>query len=210
MQADPIRVYASGGQNHNHLDEQYGDGHQAQVPDILDNAYVILDFPPSPTGRCLPRRALLDLCMFAEGSRYQEELTVVGSQGKLDCKVPGPGRFWPTELGDAPVAQLTVSQRHKTGSEGWTNNPTITAVPLQTLGIPVDPALLAAGDHNGSTFYQHQKFFDMACRFKAGDVSAMPEVSLQDGLKAVLIGLAAQQSATTGVAISLQDGDYKL
>ena len=115
------------------------------------------------------RRALLDLCMFAEGSRYQEELCVVGAKGKLDCKVPGPGRFWPTELGDAPVAQLTVSQRHKTGADGWTNNPTITAVPLKTLDIPVDKALLAAGDHNGSTFYQHQKFFEMAKAYQKNE-----------------------------------------
>lgn len=199
MQADPIRVYASGAQNHNHLNEQYG----GATPDILDNAYVVLDFANS-------RRALLDLCMFAEGSRYQEELCVVGAKGKLDCKVPGPGRFWPTELGDAPVAQLTVSQRHKTGADGWTNNPIITAVPLQTLDIPVDRALLAAGDHNGSTFYQHQKFFEMAKAFKAGNKNVKPEVSLQDGLKAVLIGLAAEESAKTGAAISLVDGAYKL
>ena len=199
MQADPVRVYTSGGQNHNHLDEAYA----GETPDILDNAYVVLDFPNG-------RRALLDLCMFAEGSRYQEELCVVGAKGKLDCKVPGPGRFWPAELGDAPVAQLTVSQRHKTGSDGWTNNPTITAIPLQTLDIPVDKALLAAGDHNGSTFYQHQKFFEMAKAFKAGDKNAKPEVSLQDGLKAVLIGLAAEQSAKTGAAISLESGAYKL
>jgi myo-inositol 2-dehydrogenase / D-chiro-inositol 1-dehydrogenase len=204
MQAEPVRVYASGGQNHNHLSESY-DG---ATPDILDNAYVVLDFAPDASGRA--RRALLDLCMFAEGARYQEELTVVGARGKLDCKVPGPGRFWPAELGDAPVAQLTVSQRHKTGAEGWTNNPSITAVPLQTLDIPVDAALLAAGDHNGSTFYQHQKFFDMACRIKAGDESAKPEVSLADGLKAVLIGLAAEHSAKTGAAISLSSGEYKL
>ena len=210
MQADPIRVYATGGQNHNHLDEQYN----GATPDILDNAYVVLDFPPSHTsdsnGKGLPRRALLDLCMFAEGSRYQEELAVVGAKGKLDCKVPGPGRFWPTELGDAPVAQLTVSQRCITGADGWSNNPSITAVAPQTLSIPVDPALLAAGDHNGSTFYQHQKFFNMACRFKAGDASAAPEVSLTDGLKAVLIGLAAQESAKTGAAISLTQGSYSL
>jgi myo-inositol 2-dehydrogenase / D-chiro-inositol 1-dehydrogenase len=199
MQADPIRVYASGGQNHNHLSETYA----GEVPDILDNAYVVLDFTNG-------RRALLDLCMFAEGSRYQEELCIVGSKGKLDCKVPGPGRFWPSELGDAPVAQLTVSQRHKTGADGWTNNPTITAVPLQTLDIPVDKALLAAGDHNGSTFYQHQKFFEMVKAFKAGDKNAKPEVSLQDGLKAVLIGLAAEESAKTGQAISLADGAYAL
>ncbi len=206
MQADPVRVYASGGQNHNHLDEQYA----GEIPDILDNAYVVLDFPPSQAGRGLPRRALLDLCMFAEGSRYQEELCVVGTKGKLDCKVPGPGRFWPTELGDAPTAQLTVSQRHQTGQDGWTNHPAITAVPMQTLDIPVDKALLAAGDHNGSTFYQHQKFFEMVKSYRAGSASALPEVSLQDGLKAVLIGLAAEQSAKTGVAISLVDGDYKL
>jgi predicted dehydrogenase len=199
MQADPIRVYASGGQNHNHLDETYA----GEVPDILDNAYVVLDFPSG-------RRALLDLCMFAEGSRYQEELCVVGARGKLDCKVPGPGRFWPAELGDAPVAQLTVSQRHRTGADGWTNHPSITAVPLQTLDIPVDKALLAAGDHNGSTFYQHQKFFDMVCRWKSGDRMAKPEVSLQDGLKAVLIGLAAEQSAKTGAVISLEHGAYRL
>ncbi len=203
MQADPIRVYASGGQNHNHLDERYNVENQTLVPDILDNAYVVLDFPNG-------RRALLDLCMFAEGSRYQEELCVVGAKGKLDCKVPGPGRFWPSELGDAPVAQLTVSQRHQTGSDGWTNNPTITAVPLQTLDIPVDKALLAAGDHNGSTFYQHKQFFEMAKAFKAGDKNAKPEVSLADGLKAVLIGLAAEASAKTGVAISLLSGAYKL
>ncbi len=199
MQADPIRVYASGGQNHNHLNEVYA----GETPDILDNAYVVLDFPNG-------RRALLDLCMFAEGSRYQEELCVVGVRGKLDCKVPGPRRFWPAELGDAPVAQLTVSQRHKTGVDGWTNNPSITAVPLKTLDIPVDTALLAAGDHNGSTFYQHKKFFDMVCRLKAGDSAAMPEVSLQDGLKAVLIGLAAEESAKTGTAISLLNGAYTL
>jgi myo-inositol 2-dehydrogenase/D-chiro-inositol 1-dehydrogenase len=203
MQADPIRVYASGGQNHNHLDETYAVGNQTLVPDILDNAYVVLDFANG-------RRALLDLCMFAEGSRYQEELCVVGAKGKLDCKVPGPGRFWPAELGDAPVAQLTVSQRHKTGADGWTNNPTITAVPLKTLDIPVDKALLAAGDHNGSTFYQHQKFFDMAKTYAAGDQNAKPEVSLADGLKAVIIGLAAEQSAKTGIVISLTEGSYKL
>lgn len=199
MQADPIRVYASGGQHHNHLDEQYN----GATPDILDNAYVVVDFPNG-------RRAMLDLCMFAEGSRYQEELCVVGHKGKLDCKVPGPGRFWPTELGDAPVAQLTVSQRHKTGVDGWTNNPNITAVPLQTLDIPVDPALLAAGDHNGSTFYQHQKFFNMVCRLKAGEACTEPEVSLVDGLKAVLIGLAAEESARTGAAISLVEGAFRL
>ncbi len=203
MRDDPVRVYGSGGQNHNHLNESYA----GQAPDILDNAYVVLDFPRG-------RRAMLDLCMFAEGARYQEELAVVGPLGKLECKVPGPGRFWPKELGDAPIAVLTANQRHKTGPEGWTNHPRIEAVAPQSIDIPVDPQLLAAGDHNGSTFYQHQKFADVARAYKLGaskqGTAAQVEVSLSDGLKAVLIGLAAEESARTGVAISLVDGVYKL
>jgi hypothetical protein len=36
------------------------------------------------------------------------------------------------------------------------------------------------------------------------------EVSLQDGLKAVLIGLAAHRSIETGKAIDLTSGDYRI
>ena len=180
MQADPIRLYASGGQNHNHLDEQYAQGQ----PDILDNAFVVLDFPGG-------RRALLELCMFAEGSRYQEEISVVGPLGKLECKVPGPGRFWPGELlGAAPVAQLIVSPRQPPGP--------------RLLEIPVDAQLLDAGDHNGATYYQHQKFLAVL----QGRQSV--EVSLTDGLKAVVIGLAAEHSARTGERIDLTQGPWSL
>ncbi len=180
MGRDPVRVYASGGQNHNHIDERY-DGAQ---PDILDNAYVIVDF-----GR--GQRAMLELCMFAEGSRFQEEISVVGPQGKIECRVPGPTRFWPeATLGPAPVAQLIVSPRRPPGP--------------RTLDIPVDPALLAAGDHNGSTFYQHQRFFNAVAH------GEKVEVSLNDGLKAVVIGLAAEHSARTGEAIDLTQGPWAL
>ncbi|MEY2890809.1 MAG: hypothetical protein RJA98_717 [Pseudomonadota bacterium] len=180
MQADPLRVYASAAINHNHLDERYG----GRQPDIIDNAFVVLDFP----GR---RRALLDLCMFAEGTRYQEEICVTGPRGKLDCKLPGPGRFWPAALGPAPVAQLTVSPRQPAGP--------------RTIEIPVPADLLAAGDHNGSTYFQHRKFFDVV-RGAAQPV----EVSLMDGLKAVIIGLAAEASARSGAAIDLTQGAYRL
>ena len=37
---------------------------------------------------------MLELCMFAEGSRYQEEISVVGKSGKIEALVPDPGRFW--------------------------------------------------------------------------------------------------------------------
>jgi predicted dehydrogenase len=61
--------------------------------------------------------------------------------------------------------------------------------------IPVDPALLEAGDHNGSTFYQHQKFLEVVRG------NGMPEVTLEDGAWAVRIGLAAQKAALTGETV---------
>jgi predicted dehydrogenase len=74
----------------------------------------------------------------------------------------------------------------------------------QELDVPVDPVALAAGDHNGSTLYQHQRF--NAVVRGQGQV----EVGLRDGLAAVLMGLAAQESARTGQAVDLSRGEYAL
>ena len=64
--------------------------------------------------------------------------------------------------------------------------------------IHVDPAILGAGDHHGSTFYQHQKFLELV-RSGKGE----PEVSARDGFWSVAIGAAAEQSAKTGKAIEI-------
>ncbi|MFN3132159.1 Gfo/Idh/MocA family protein [Roseibium sp.] len=173
IKSEPVRVMASAGQDANHKEELY-DG---ETPDILDNGYVIVDFENGA-------RAMLELCMFAEGSRYQEEVSAVGPAGKIEALVPGPGRFWPRDLGEPPVPQLIVSPRNPKG-------------PRQ-IDIPVDPTILDAGDHNGSTFYQHQHFVAVV-RGEKTDV----EVSLEDGRKAVEMGLAAQQSARTGQAVAV-------
>ena len=170
LRDEPVRVMASAGQSVNHLDEVYG----GQTSDIWDNGYVIVDFAGGA-------RAMLDLCMFAEGSRYQEEISAVGPEGKIECFVPGPGRFWKSDL-PAPVAQLVISPRHIKAP--------------RTIELPVDPALLTAGDHNGATFYQHQRFQQVVRG------QAQPEVTLQDGAKAVAMGLAAQESARTGQAVT--------
>ena len=77
MEDRPVSVMASGGQNVNHLDEYY-DGERS---DILDNAFVIVEYPGN-------RRAMLDLCMFAEATHNQEELSVVGDAGKVEALIP--------------------------------------------------------------------------------------------------------------------------
>jgi predicted dehydrogenase len=72
----PISVMASGSQDVNHLNEKY-DG---KVPDILDNAYVIVNFENGVRG-------LLDLCMFAEASKNEQEISVVGDKGKIEAMI---------------------------------------------------------------------------------------------------------------------------
>jgi predicted dehydrogenase len=61
----------------------------------------------------------------------------------------------------------------------------------------VDETVLKAGDHHGSTFYQHQKFR------RAVLDGAPVEVTMEDGLKAVAIGLAAELSIKEGRAVAI-------
>jgi predicted dehydrogenase len=178
LKSEPVRVMASAGQAVNHLEERYGE----ETPDVWDNGYVIVDFASGA-------RAMLELCMFADGSRYQEEITAVGAAGKIECLVPGPARFWPDHLGPLPTPQVIVSPR-RPGTP-------------RTVDLPVDPELLAAGDHNGSTYYQHKRF----CAAVRGGSEV--EVTLDDGWWAVMVGLAAQRSALEGRAIELAR-DYGL
>lgn len=172
LQDEPVRVMASAGQAVNHLDERY----EGETPDIWDHGYVIVDFEGGA-------RAMLELCMFAEGSEYQEELSAVGPSGKVEAFVPGPVRFWNHDIGPAPTPHIVLSPRQPTGP--------------RRVDIPVDPQLLQAGDHNGATYYQHRRFLDAIRNGRR------PEVSLRDGAMAVRMGLAAQDAAQTGRAVDL-------
>jgi predicted dehydrogenase len=54
--------------------------------------------------------------------------------------------------------------------------------------VHVDEAVLRAGDHHGSTYFQHLGFR------RAVLEGAPVEVTVEDGLKAVAIGLAGERS----------------
>ncbi len=76
-QSEPVSVMASGGQDVNHLDENY-DG---RVPDIIDNAFVIVNFENGV-------RAMLDLCMFGEAASNEHEIEVTGNIGQVSMALP--------------------------------------------------------------------------------------------------------------------------
>jgi predicted dehydrogenase len=163
--AEPVRVYASGAQDVNHLDERI-DG---ATPDILDNAYVIVDFENGA-------RSMLDLCMFAEASRDQEEIAATGDLGKVECGIPS--------------STLVIGERQPVERMGVT-------LPLIRETVPVDPILLELGHHNGATYFQHERFLRM---IRDG---SRPEVTVEDGLKAVIMGSAAERSVAEGMPVLL-------
>ena len=172
VKSDPVRVMATGGQAVNHLSEIY-DG---QACDIWDCGYVIVDFANGA-------RAMLELSMYTEGSEYQEMMHALGPKGKLEVKIPGPARLWTGDKDAPPVPHLVESPRYPC-------NP-------KKIDVPIDPTILDAGDHNGSTYYQHVKFLDVIRG------SGAVEVTLDDGIWAVRMGMAAQESAVTGQVIEL-------
>ncbi|MHB8456389.1 MAG: Gfo/Idh/MocA family oxidoreductase, partial [Acidimicrobiales bacterium] len=166
----PVRVFATGGQDVNHLDEVYN----GECPDVLDNALVVIDYPGGV-------RAALDLCMFAEGSRYEQELTVVGDAGKVEALIPG---FMEVSRGAA--SELVVGCR----AEGW---------PVETRSIPEAEHAGYAGHHHGATYLEH---VELRRAILAG---GRPTVSVEDGLWSVAMGIAAQQSISQGRPVELAE-----
>jgi myo-inositol 2-dehydrogenase/D-chiro-inositol 1-dehydrogenase len=110
-------------------------------------------------------RAMLDLSMFADGAENQEEITAVGDKARLDCLIPEGSLVFSPRTGF--MQPKAVERSH----------------------VAVDETALKAGSHHGSTYYEHQKF--LAAVRGEGQV----EVTAEDGLRAVAIGMAAEISA---------------
>jgi predicted dehydrogenase len=152
------------------------ESYDGEKSDIWDCGFVIVDFANGV-------RAMLELSMFAEGSEYQEMVHAVGTKGKIEVKLPGPARLWSGEVDAQPTPILVKSPRSPCNPE--------------TVQCPVDDTILDAGDHNGSTYHQHLKFLEVV-RGKQN-----VEVTLEDGICAVRMGMAAQESALRGEAFTL-------
>ena len=110
-------------------------------------------------------RAMLDLSMFADGAENQEEIIAVGDKARLDMLVPESTIVYSPRVGYS--AQKAAERTH----------------------IAVDQAVLDAGSHHGSEYYQHLAF--RAAANGEGPVL----VTADDGLRAVAIGVAAEISA---------------
>jgi predicted dehydrogenase len=162
--SEAVRVFCSGAMDVNHRDEIY-DG---ETPDIIDNSFTVVDFANGA-------RAMLDLCMFADGAEQQEVITAVGDQARLEVSIPS--------------GELVHSPRTPLGAP---------KAPVRSQ-VAVDEAVLRAGTHHGSTYFQLTAFIE-AVRGR-GPVS----VTADDGLRAVAIGAAAELSAREKRVVTLAE-----
>ena len=177
VESPPLRVMASGGQDVNHLDEVY-DGRRS---DILDNAYVIVEFENGV-------RAMLDLCMFAEATHNQTEISVVGDRGKVEALVP-----------DDEV-RIGLRDQHFIG--------TVDRHQVSPAEIPY------LGHHHGSSYVEHthlmaaiqQSKLEEAAHFaEAVQEGSKAAVSLRNGMLSVAMGIAAHKSIDEGRAVMMSE-----
>ncbi|ONK59141.1 uncharacterized protein A4U43_C08F3410 [Asparagus officinalis] len=162
--ANPVRVMASGSIDVNHKDEIY----EGKVPDIIDNAYVIVEFDNGSRG-------MLDLCMFAEGSKNEQEISVVGDIGKGEAFVP------------ESVVRIGTRAAGRAGVE---------TLKAQDERIKYD------GLHHGSSYLEHLNFLSAV---KTRGSGGAPAVDLNDGLLSVAMGVAGQLSIEEGRFVTIEE-----
>jgi predicted dehydrogenase len=173
----PLRVFASGGQRVNHLDERYDGPNGQTMPDILDSAYVIVEYPSGA-------RASLDLCMFAENSIDNEHVVIVGDAGKLESLLPS--------------GVLRFGRRDDWGRREVWGQPSGTGRGVAVRQVR-DTNIKYPGQHFGASYVEHQKFAHAVRNGLA------PEIGLEEGLRAVASGLAAHRSIDEGRVVALAE-----
>jgi predicted dehydrogenase len=164
VRSEAVRVYCSGAMDVNHLDERY----EGRRPDIIDNSYTTVEFENGV-------RAMLDLCMFADGAENEEEIVAVGDHARLDVLIPEGALIYSPRVGRRGTKKI------------------------QRDVVAVDPVALSAGAHFGSTLFQHRHFL-AAVR---GEAPVL--VTAEDGLRAVAIGAAAELSARDRRVVAMSE-----
>lgn len=215
VQSEPVRVYASGGQQVNHLAEtvahspDVGAGVHSGTPDILDNAYVVLDFANGA-------RAALDLCMFAEASKWQEEVYALGELGKIEAFGGAHGEKTMGEQNNLVIGLRSRANAAPTAEGGGAADvASAGAIPPEPSSVTsercadVPQAVLDAGYHEGASFFELEAFVAAVGSGEAtngkGAAVLAEVVTAHDGLMAVAVGVAAHMSIHEGRAVLLAD-----
>ena len=211
------------------LDQHYGyDVREDNPIPIIDSAYVLLDFMPHnsnssssnneklriyPGATPLQQSTLgcLELCMFADGSRHQEEVVVTGMKGRLEAYLPENKVFHYMR----PTSKDWVDKSLPPPSSSIKED-VIDCSNLKNVYDFADEIPQHAGHHYCSTAIEWKYLIGQVESWQNGG-DFVPQVSLEDGIAAVEMGMKAQcnisnkaeqTTAKPLVAFSTQSSDH--
>lgn len=134
--------------------------------DMIDGGYTLLELGNGVM-------CALELTMYAEGARHQEEITVTGDKGRLEAYLP----------------EMTLYKYARPDPTVWEDR-TEPPPPTEPHIFHMGQTTPHEGYHHGSTYREWLHFIEQLAR-----ENFTPAVSLDDGIRAVECGLAATRSA---------------
>lgn len=173
-----VRALAQRGINYENEEALY------DVP-IIDSAYVTMPFKSQDRIKTM---GCLELCMYAEGSRHQEEIIVTGTKGRLEAYMPENKVYvyerpsfeeWSDR--SVPPPKESIRQHVYDCSDVKSVNDIQGDLPTH------------GGYHYSSTAVEWYHLLNAMKVFEETSFWA-PKVSLNDGLRAVEIGLQATRA----------------
>ena len=198
----------------------YQDNEDKEVVPIIDSAYVLLDFnTPLPQDQAKSHKNVtsqtigcLELCMFAEGSRHQEEIIVTGMKGRIE----GTTFHIPTILLDSfrffmylipnpaylPENKVFLYQRPTDLWKDKSKPPPLDSFSevvydcsnlRQVYDFADEIPNMHSGYHYCSTAIEWKYLIDAIKESEEGK-PFIPKVSLEDGIKAVEMGISSMSN----------------
>jgi myo-inositol 2-dehydrogenase/D-chiro-inositol 1-dehydrogenase len=202
----------------------YQDHEDKEVVPIIDSAYVLLDFvgvtgvatiatsidlEASQKLRAVQHNTIgcLELCMFAEGSRHQEEIIVTGMKGRVEAYLPENKVF----LYQRPTPNGLWKDKSKPPpSESFSEEIFDCSDLRQVYDFADSIPKMHSGYHYCSTAIEWKFLIDAINESNDGRPFA-PKVTLDDGIKAVEMGIASMVNISNGnKAASALAGDGKI
>lgn len=135
----------------------------------------------------------LELCMFAEGSRHQEEIVVTGLKGRLEAYLPENKVYFYQRPSEEEWPDRSIPPPRSAIKETVFDCSDLSQVyPSFAHEIPQH-----SGYHYCSTSIEWKYLIDQIHALRATGTFS-PHVSLEDGLKAVEMGIQAMKNITGG------------
>lgn len=170
----------------------YKDEVQLYDTPIMDSAYCTMPFLHEGKSQGLDSAntiGCLELCMFAEGSRHQEEIIVTGTRGRVEAYLPENKVFLFERPSNEVWGDRNIPPPKGCVREEVFDCSDVVGHVLDVHGIS-DEIPTHGGYHYCSTAIEWYYLLNEIQRYRKGG-DFRPQVTLNDGLRAVEIGIKA-------------------